>query len=86
MGIYTHMFMVCDYVPSSHIPVMLDASLWAGLFLSSRGGPSEQLALRVMSIYCGAHSFPQRSTKDGASALFSSPEVTSLFGVLATKS
>lgn len=64
---------------------MLGASLWAGLFPSGRGGPSEQLALRVMSIYCRAHSLPQRSTKDGASALFPSPEVTSLFGVLVTK-
>lgn len=72
------MSVVCDCVPSSHVPVMLGASLWAGLFPSGRGGPSVQLALRVVSVYCGAHSAPQGSTKDRASALFPSPEVTSM--------
>lgn len=71
--------LVCDTVSSSDIPVMLGASLWAGLFPSGRGGPSVQLALRVVTVYCGAHSLPQGNVKDGASALFPSPEVTPIF-------
>lgn len=42
--------------PSSHVPVMLCASLWAGLTPSGRGESSVQLALRVVSAYYGAHS------------------------------